>query len=67
MLMHRLISRPQVREPRLEVSPDGPSGLLLTRFAGCVGRVLGDVLMASAECGGYLPLHRLPSRDEHEE
>jgi hypothetical protein len=58
MLIHRLTSRSQVREPRADLTPAGPSGLLLTRYAACVGRVLGEVLAASAECGGYLPPHR---------
>lgn len=67
MLIHRFTSRRQVREPRPDVTPAGPSGLLLTRYAGCVGRWLGKALIASGQCGGYLPPHRLARRDEHGE
>jgi hypothetical protein len=67
MLIHRLTSRRQVRVPRPDVSTDGPSGLLLTRYAGCVGRVLGKALIASGQCGGHLPPYRLARRDEHGE
>jgi hypothetical protein len=60
MLIHPRTSSSPVREPRTDLSADHPAALLLTRYAGCVGRVLGEVLIAAAadECAGYLPAHR---------
>jgi hypothetical protein len=67
MLIYRLTSRRPARKPRADATPGGPSGLLLTRYAGCVGRALGEALAASGQCGGYLPPHRLARRDERRE
>jgi hypothetical protein len=52
MLTHRLTSSSPVREPRTDLSVDHPAALLLTRYAGSVGRVLREVLIAAAagEC-----------------
>ena len=67
MLIHRLTSRRPARGPRADATAGGPSGLLLIRYAGCVGRFLGDALAVSGQCGGYLPPHRLARRDERRE
>jgi hypothetical protein len=42
-------------EPRADVSAERPQTALLIRYAGCLGRVLSEVLTASGECAGYVP------------
>ena len=53
------------REPRADVTAEGPQTALLIRYAGCVGRVLGEALMASGHCAGYVPPLWPVVRQEH--
>jgi hypothetical protein len=43
------------REPRDDVTAAGPQAALVIRYARCMGRVLGEALMASDHCAGYVP------------
>lgn len=48
-------SRSPARESRADVTAERPQTALLMRYAGSVGRVLSEVLMASGQCAGYVP------------